>query len=160
LSKEGIIGASRLKAGSDITRDIDCKSLGLAGLTVPIPALSVPIKNILDLHWPAFFESSYVLLVLSALLFRYGGWPFLSGLISELSSWQPGMTALIGVSIAVAFFYSSAVTFSLPGKVLFWESATLIDIMLLGHLIEMKSVVGASRGRAFRIFCGLRATTS
>jgi hypothetical protein len=65
-------------------------------LTVPILALSQPIQNVLDLHWDAFSKNSYVLLVLSALLFCYGGWPFLSGLAGELSSWQPGMMTLVG----------------------------------------------------------------
>jgi Cu2+-exporting ATPase len=59
--------------------------------------------------------------------------------------WQPGMVTLVGVSITVAFFYSIAVTFGLRGKVFCWESATLIDIMLLGHWIEMKSAIGAWR---------------
>src|SRR3546814_20292136 len=69
---------------------------------------------------------------------------FLKGCLSELSSRRPGMMTLITVAIAVAFFYSSAVIFGLAGKVFFWELATLIDIMLLGHWIEMRSVMGAS----------------
>jgi cation transport ATPase len=124
-------------------------------LTVPILALSQPIQNILDLHWAGFSENSYVLLILSALLFCYGGWPVLSGLIGELPSWQPGMVTLVGVSITVAFFHSSAVRYGLLEEVFCWESATLIDIMLRGHWIEMKSVVGASPGRSLRISCGL-----
>ncbi len=86
----------------------------------------------------------YVLFALSAAIFFYGGWPFLKGLFSELASRRPGMMTLIALAISVAFFYSSAVVFGVSGKVFFWELATLIDVMLVGHWIEMKSVMGAS----------------
>jgi Cu2+-exporting ATPase len=113
-------------------------------LTVPVLALSPLIQNLfgLQLHFPG---DSYVLFGLSAIVFFYGGWPFLTGLIDEVSSRRPGMMTLIGVAITVAFVYSTAVVFGLPGKVFFWELVTLIDVMLLGHWIEMKSVLGASR---------------
>jgi Cu2+-exporting ATPase len=78
-------------------------------------------------------------------VYFYGGWPFLTGLVSELRRRLPGMMTLVGLAITVAYVYSSAVVFGLPGDVLFWETATLIDIMLLGHWIEMRSVLGASR---------------
>jgi Cu2+-exporting ATPase len=64
---------------------------------------------------------------------------------NELTARRPGMMTLIGVAISTAFFYSSAVVFGLPGTVFFWEFATLVDVMLLGHWLEMKSVLGASR---------------
>jgi Cu2+-exporting ATPase len=86
-----------------------------------------------------------VLFVFSTAVFFYGGWPFLSGFYDELSSRQPGMMTLIGVAISVAYGYSSVVVFGLSGRVFFWELATLIDVMLLGHWIEMRSVMGASR---------------
>lgn len=92
-----------------------------------------------------FTGDLYVLFLLSTLIYFYGGYPFLSGIIRELKQREPGMMTLIAVAISVAFFYSSAVVFGLEGKLLFWELATLIDIMLLGHWIEMKSVMGASR---------------
>ena len=113
-------------------------------LTVPVLALSPLIQNLfgLQLHFP---RDSHVLFGLSAIVFFYGGWPFLTGLIAEVSSRRPGMMTLIGVAITVAFVYSTAVVFGLPGKVFFWELVTLIDVMLLGHWIEMKSVLGASR---------------
>ena len=82
---------------------------------------------------------------LSSVAFFYGGWPFLKGLYDELKDKNPGMMTLIAVAIGVAYFYSSAVVFGLEGKMFFWELVTLIDIMLLGHWIEMKSVMGASR---------------
>jgi Cu2+-exporting ATPase len=87
----------------------------------------------------------YVLFVLSSAVFWYGGWPFLRGFTEELRSRRPGMMTLIAVAIATAYLYSSAVVFGLAGKMFFWELASLIDIMLLGHWIEMKSVMGASR---------------
>ena len=87
----------------------------------------------------------YLLFVLSSIVFFYGGWPFLSGLVDELKEKQPGMMTLIAVAITVAWGYSTATTFGLEGSSFFWELATLVDIMLLGHWIEMKSVLGASR---------------
>ncbi|WP_373017841.1 copper-translocating P-type ATPase [Thiomicrorhabdus sp.] len=112
-------------------------------LTLPILVLSPLVQSVLDykIDFPA---ANYVLFGLSGLIYFYGGWPFLTGLVNELKSKQPGMMTLIAVAISVAFGYSSATTFGLQGKTFFWELATLIDIMLLGHWIEMKSVVGAS----------------
>jgi Cu2+-exporting ATPase len=78
-------------------------------------------------------------------VFFYGGLPFLKGIFDELKKRKPGMMTLIAVAISTAYFYSSAVVLGLSGMEFFWELATLIDIMLLGHWIEMKSVMGASR---------------
>lgn len=114
-------------------------------LSVPVLALSPLIQRVLGLDTAlAFPGDAYVLFALSAVIFFYGGWPFLKGMLSELSGRRPGMMTLIAIAISVAFFYSSAVVFGLAGKVFFWELVTLIDIMLLGHWIEMKSVMGAS----------------
>ena len=114
-------------------------------LTVPVLALSPMIQTFLGLRGAiAFSGDSYLLFSLSAIAFFYGGWPFLNGLFGELRNRRPGMMTLIALAISVAFFYSSAVVFGLSGKVFFWELVTLIDIMLLGHWIEMKSVMGAS----------------
>jgi len=88
---------------------------------------------------------SYILFALSAAIFFYGGWPFLSGAVDELRSRQPGMMTLIGTAITVAFIYSSATVFFIRGHDFFWELATLIVIMLLGHWVEARSVLGASR---------------
>ncbi len=87
----------------------------------------------------------YVLFTLSSIVFFYGGYPFLKGIFDELRSAMPGMMTLIAIAITTAYVYSSAVVFGLRGMVFFWELATLIDVMLLGHWIEMKSVTGASR---------------
>nr|CCD31965.1 Copper-translocating P-type ATPase [Methylocystis sp. SC2] len=116
-----------------------------AMLTIPVLALSPMIQGALGVERTlAFPGSGYVLFVLSAAIFFYGGWPFLRGLFAELGERRPGMMTLIALAISVAFFYSSAVVFGLRGKVFFWELATLIDVMLLGHWIEMKSIMGAS----------------
>jgi len=87
----------------------------------------------------------HVLFALSSFVFFYGGAPFLKGFLSELKKKAPGMMTLIALAITTAYVYSSAVVFGLPGEVFFWELATLIDIMLLGHWLEMRSVMGASR---------------
>ncbi|HEX9152587.1 MAG TPA: copper-translocating P-type ATPase, partial [Flavobacterium sp.] len=75
----------------------------------------------------------------------YGGWPFLKGWADEVKAKSPGMMFLIGFAITVAYVYSVAIVFGLQGMDFFWELATLIGIMLLGHWIEMKSVAGASK---------------
>jgi Cu2+-exporting ATPase len=92
-----------------------------------------------------FSGDLYVLFALSSIVFFYGGYPFLKGIFDELKSAKPGMMTLIAIAITTAYLYSSAVVFGLTGKIFFWELATLVDIMLLGHWIEMKSIMGASK---------------
>ncbi len=115
-------------------------------LTLPVLVLSPMLQTLVGLreniHFPA---DIYILFGISSAVFWYGGWPFLKGLFAELKSRRPGMMTLISVAIATAYIYSGAVVFGLTGKMFFWELASLIDIMLLGHWIEMKSVMGASR---------------
>ena len=112
-------------------------------LTLPILALAPLIQELIGVQW-TFPYDGYVQLALSTAVFFYGGWPFLTGLWDELRQAEPGMMTLIGLAVIVAYGYSAAVVLGLSGKVFFWELATLIDIMLLGHWIEMKSVMGAS----------------
>jgi Cu2+-exporting ATPase len=114
-------------------------------LTVPVLALAPLIQSWLgvDQSWH-FAGDAYVQFALATAIFFYGGWPFLGGLVRELRDREPGMMTLIGMAITVAWGYSSLVVFGLPGSVFFWELATLIDVMLLGHWIEMRSVMGAS----------------
>ncbi len=115
-------------------------------LTLPILALSPLIQRLLGLDQALSFPGDrYVQFGFATLVFFYGGWPFLSGLRDELGRKRPGMMTLIGLAIGVAYTYSAAVVLGLPGEVFFWELATLIDIMLLGHWVEMRSVMGASR---------------
>jgi Cu2+-exporting ATPase len=113
-------------------------------LTVPILVLSPFIQSLVgyQLEFPG---SIYVLFLLSTLVYFYGGYPFLKGFFLEIKDNNIGMMTLIAVAISAAYFYSSAVVFGLEGEIFFWELATLIDIMLLGHWIEMRSIMGASR---------------
>jgi Cu2+-exporting ATPase len=114
-------------------------------LTVPVVALSPMLQAIFGFGGAVSFPGDmYLLFGLSTGIFLYGGWPFLKGLADELGQRQPGMMTLIGLAIAVAYIYSSLVAFGLPGRVFFWELASLIDVMLLGHWIEMRSVMSAS----------------
>ncbi|WP_084315686.1 heavy metal translocating P-type ATPase [Thalassobacillus devorans] len=112
-------------------------------LTVPILILSPMIQGFLGVDWSFPFDQ-WILFGLSTIVFFYGGWPFLTGGLSELKQKNPGMMTLIGLAIFVAYGYSSLVVFGWSGKNFFWELATLIDIMLLGHWIEMRSIMGAS----------------
>lgn len=111
--------------------------------TIPILVLSPMIQEFMGVDW-RFANDQYILFVLSTFVFFYGGWPFITGGISELKDKNPGMMTLIGLAITTAYVYSSFVVFGWEGHNLFWELATLVDIMLLGHWIEMRSVMGAS----------------
>jgi Cu2+-exporting ATPase len=93
----------------------------------------------------AFAGDTWVLLGLSTFVYGYGGWPFLTGLVEELRERTPGMMTLVAFAISVAYLYSAAVALGVSGQMFFWETATLIDLMLVGHWIEMRSVMGASR---------------
>ena len=112
---------------------------------IPILGLSPIIQRFLALGDSLRFTGdAYVLFVFSSFVFFYGGYPFLKGIVTELKAARPGMMTLIALAITTAYVYSSTVVFGLAGEVFFWELATLIDIMLLGHWLEMKSVMGAS----------------
>lgn len=113
-------------------------------VTIPILILSPTIQGWLGVSI-TILGLDYVLLIMASFIFFYGGWPFLKGLVKELGKRAPGMMTLIAVAISVAYFYSAATVLGLEGNPFFWELATLIDIMLLGHWIEMKSILGASR---------------
>ncbi|TQD25464.1 copper-translocating P-type ATPase [Methanolobus vulcani] len=113
-------------------------------LTIPVLILSPAIQGFLSFKFQ-FSGSIIIFFLLSSIVYFYGGYPFLKGIVDELKVKTPGMMTLIAVAISVAYFYSAAVIFGLPGKVFFWELVTLIDIMLLGHWLEMRSVLGASR---------------
>jgi Cu2+-exporting ATPase len=113
-------------------------------ITVPVLILSPLIQSFFG-YTVDFPGAMYVLFGLSSFIYFYGGRPFLKGLADELMERKPGMMTLIGLAISVAYFYSAAVVFGVEGKVFFWELVTLIDVMLLGHWIEMRSVMGASK---------------
>ena len=93
----------------------------------------------------AFPGDEVVLFALSTVAYVYGGWPFLTGFTSELRKGQPGMMTLIALAISAAYFFSAATTLGFPGEQFYWELVTLVAIMLLGHWVEMRSIMGASR---------------
>jgi len=113
-------------------------------LTVPVVLLSDVVQRLLGFEL-RFAGDRWVQLALASAVYVYGGWPFLTGLVGELGKKRPGMMTLVALAISVAYVYSAAVVLGFPGMVFFWETATLIDIMLLGHWIELRSVLGASR---------------
>jgi len=113
-------------------------------ITIPVMLLSTMIQQ--WFHFSiAFKGSNYLLFALSTIVFIYGGMPFLRGFVKEIKNRELGMMTLIAVAITAAYAYSVAIVFGLQGMDFFWELCTLILIMLLGHWIEMKSVVGASK---------------
>ena len=112
-------------------------------ITIPILILSPTLQDLFGLSWEVPYNA-YILFALATAVFFYGGWPFITGGVSELKDKNPGMMTLIALAIFVSYVYSSLTVFGLEGSDFFWELATLIDIMLLGHWIEMRSVMGAS----------------
>ncbi len=113
-------------------------------LTVPILYFSPQIQEWFGYEAASFAGSEWVTTVLATLLFFYGGGPFLKGAAAEMRVRRPGMMTLITIAITVAYTYSVAVSLGFDGDDFYWELATLIDVMLLGHWIEMRSVVSAS----------------
>jgi Cu2+-exporting ATPase len=109
-------------------------------LTLPVLAYSESIQEWLNISSPKFSGSSSLPLIFSTIIFAYGGLVFLKGSWRELKARRPGMMTLISMAITVAFIYSLAVEFGLKGEGFFWELATLVTIMLLGHWLEMASV--------------------
>jgi Cu2+-exporting ATPase len=113
-------------------------------LSLPVILYSPAIQDWFNFTAPAFPGSQWVLPVLATIIFVYGGFPFLSMARWELSDRQPGMMTLISLAITVAYVYSMATLIWPIGEDFFWELVTLIDIMLLGHWMEMRSVRQAS----------------
>ncbi len=113
-------------------------------LSIPVLLYSPMVQEFLGFSMPAFPGSQWIEPIFGAIIFVYGGIPFLQLAIPEIRNRQPGMMTLISLAISVAFLYSVAALF-LPGQMgFFWELVTLIDIMLLGHWLEMRSVRQAS----------------
>lgn len=113
-------------------------------LSIPVLLYSEMIQMWLGFTPPAFPFSEWIPFVFSIIIFAYGGLPFLQMAIPELQKSKPGMMTLISLAISVAFIYSVAAQFINLGEGFFWELVTLIDIMLLGHWLEMRSVRQAS----------------
>ena len=114
------------------------------GLTAPVLALSPMLQGWAGVDW-RFPGDAWLLTALGTAVYVYGGKPFLVGALQELKARRPGMMTLVALAITVAFVYSLAVVLGLEGNLFFWETATLIDLMLVGHWVEMRSVMGASR---------------
>jgi Cu2+-exporting ATPase len=113
-------------------------------LSIPVLVFSSTIQAWLGYSLPAFTGSEWIAPFFAVIVFLYGGLPFLRMALSELRNRQPGMMTLISLAICVAFIYSLAALFLPNGTTFFWELVTLIDIMLLGHWVEMRSVRQAS----------------
>lgn len=113
-------------------------------LSLPVVAFSPSIQEWLSYRLPAFPGSEWITPFFSVIVFLYGGLPFLRMARPEIQNRRPGMMTLISLAISVAFIYSLAALFLPGGMTFFWELVTLIDIMLLGHWIEMRSVRQAS----------------
>ena len=137
-------GAGHDKHAGHHTEDFLKRFWICLGLTIPVLLLSHMIQQWLGFEIK-FTGDKYVLLALGSIIYFYGGWPFLVGMVREIRDKAIGMMTLVALAIFVAFIYSVAVVFGLPGMDFFWELATLIDIMLLGHWLEMRSQMAASR---------------
>ncbi len=112
-------------------------------LTIPVLLYSENVARWLHVSPPSFPGSMYVPFILSSVIFFYGGWVFIKGAFGELKNRLPGMMTLISLAIITSYVYSLATVFGLPGEGFFWELATLVTIMLLGHWLEMASVAKA-----------------
>ncbi len=113
-------------------------------LTIPVIVYSKTVKELLGFSPPEFRGSELISPVLSTVIFLYGGSFFLKGMVDELKGKKPGMMTLVALAISVAYFYS-VYAFFFGGKEFFWELTSLITVMLWGHLIEMKSLLGAGK---------------
>lgn len=113
-------------------------------LTIPVLLFSPMIQTWFGFQMPAFTGSNFVGPLFSIAIFVYGGVPFIQMAIPEINNKKPGMMTLIALAIMVAFGYSVFAVSTGTGKRFFWEMATLIDVMLLGHWMEMRSVRQAS----------------
>ena len=113
-------------------------------LSIPVLLFSPSIQGWLGFTLPTFYASEWIVPLFAVIVFLYGGLPFLRMAVPELQNRQPGMMTLISLAISVAFVYSLAALFLPNSMGFFWELVTLIDIMLLGHWIEMRSVRQAS----------------
>jgi Cu2+-exporting ATPase len=118
-------------------------------LTIPVVLYAEHIQMLLGYAAPAFPGARWIEPVLGSVIYWYGGWVFLTGAIDELRTRRPGMMTLVALAISTAYFYSLAVTFGLvAGMAFYWELATLVTIMLLGHWLELRAVGSAQSALA------------
>src|SRR5437763_1782826 len=113
-------------------------------LTIPVVLYAPMLHMILGVQMPSFPGSNWIAPLLGSVIFWYGGWVFLSGAVAELRARTPGMMTLVALAISTAYFYSLAITVGLVhGMDFYWEMATLVTIMLLGHWMEMRAIGSA-----------------
>lgn len=113
-------------------------------LTIPILIYAELFESLLHYRAPAFPGSFWLAPILASVVYWYGGWVFLRGAVNEVRALRPGMMTLVSLAISTAYFYSLAVTFRwLSGMPFYWELATLVTIMLLGHWMEMRAIGSA-----------------
>ncbi|UZX16267.1 heavy metal translocating P-type ATPase [Thermus sp. PS18] len=127
-------------------------------LTLPVLYASEEVRGLLGL--PPWEGASWIPLLLGTLIYLYGGGVFLQGALRELGGRRPGMMTLVALGISVAYIYSLAVELAplTEGKPFWWELATLVDVMLLGHFLEMKAILGA--GEALKALAKLMPQTA
>ena len=113
-------------------------------LTIPVLVFSEMIQGWLGFRPPGFTGDELIAPLAGSAVFLYGGWPFLTGAISEIGQRRPGMMLLIGLALTVAFGASAASAVGLLDLEFWWELALLVDVMLLGHWLEMRAVGQAS----------------
>ena len=112
-------------------------------LTLPTLVWGHMLQRAFGYTAPNFPGSQWLPAAFGTAVFVYGGWPFIQGALREFRDRVPGMMTLIALAISVAFIFSLAVAFGFPGMPLWEELATLVTIMLLGHWIEMRSIMQA-----------------
>jgi len=113
-------------------------------LTIPVLLYSSALQSWVGFSMPTFPGSNWISFIFSLVIFGYGGVPFLKMAVPEIQNRKPGMMTLISLAISVALVYSLIAQLNSLGDGFFWELVTLIDIMLLGHWLEMRSVRQAS----------------
>src|SRR5579872_1699470 len=113
-------------------------------LTIPVLIYADLLQGVFGYQAPLFPGSSWLAPVLSSIIYWYCGWVFLYGAFDELRTGRPGTMTLVALAISTAYFYSLAITFGLvAGMPFYWELATLVTIMLLGHWMEMRAIGSA-----------------
>jgi Cu2+-exporting ATPase len=113
-------------------------------LTIPIVVYAELFESLLHYRAPVFPGSFWLASILASIVYWYGGWVFLRGAVAEIRALRPGMMTLVSLAISTSYFYSLAVTFGLlTGMPFYWELATLVTIMLLGHWMEMRAIGSA-----------------
>ena len=146
--RSGAGGHSSHKAGHAGMVDDYRRRFWLAlALTIPVLVLSPMVRDFVGQGMARLLAGEeWIALSLSSVIYFWAGWPFLKGAGPEIRAGRPGMMTLVALAISTAYFYSAAVTLGLPGgEPFYWELATLVTIMLLGHWLEMRSILGASR---------------